>query len=95
MGAVLVDHTTNAFLFFGCHVPSIWVDRWQTNGKEQDICEAELLPVRISNLGATTLQLTSHQLHRQRLGVVLTHERLVTALGRAGNCPRRLVCRHA
>ena len=46
--AVLVDQTTNTTLFFGCHVPSIWVDRWRVTGKEQVTCEAELLPVFVA-----------------------------------------------
>ena len=49
MGAVLVDQTTNTILFRGCHchVPSIWDDRWRESGKEQVICEAEVLPFSI------------------------------------------------
>jgi hypothetical protein len=48
MGGVLFDPVTGETFHFGCHVPRFLVERWSSNGAQQLIAQAEMLPILVA-----------------------------------------------
>ena len=48
MGGVMFDPVTAETLHFGCHVPRFLVERWSSNGAQQLIAQAEMLPILVA-----------------------------------------------